>query len=113
MNRLPTSGMISSTFVNKGLRTHGTWCYTANADGFVSLYTLNAFREDDPAVAEAEDYFILNAGHRQHAVKLPIPTSGGLVLKNFPVYSGEEVWLNASRPNSHYVYGFSTQTPLA
>ena len=105
--------MISTTKLEMGLRTNGTWCHTANQNGFMTLYLLKAPTYDDTVVIDNDCHLVVNTGHRNHPCCIKINNENtNLILKNYPVFNGEETWINVSTINRFYVYGFFMSTPL-
>jgi hypothetical protein len=109
--------LVSTVKIDKGLRTHGSWCHTASSDGFLTLYVLKCPETDtvaNDAVNLENDHLVFNTGYRNTPFRLNINNAyekNEAILNNYPVYTGEETWVNASTPNKFCVYGFFSQYP--
>ncbi len=106
--------LISTVKLDKGLRTSGTWCHTASSNGFLTLYIANCHEsaDNDAANVELNNYLVFNTGYRNIPFRLNIsPDTNENILENYPVYAGEETWVNSSTPNKFCVYGFFSQKP--
>ena len=122
--------LVSTVKIEKGLRTNGSWCHTASSDGFLTLYVVKSPDNDcapnlvgvgnDPvnvgndAVNVENDYLVFNTGYRNTPFKLNVNNAhetNESILNNYPVYAGEETWVNASTPNKFCVYGFFSAKP--
>lgn len=108
---------ICNALVNKSDTTPGQWLHSVAADGFLWLYraspdvhasdTVVVERANEPA---KPDMIIVHVGHRD-ALAFRV-TADGCLARNVPVYAGEEVWVRATKPGSHTVYGFVSARPL-
>ena len=105
--------LVSTVKLDKGLRTSGTWCHTASSDGFLTLYVANCHENpNDEANVELNNYLVFNTGYRNIPFRLNIsPERNENILEKYPVYAGEETWVNSSTPNKFCVYGFFSQKP--
>ena len=115
--------LVSTVKIEKGLRTNGSWCHTASSDGFLTLYVVKSPDNDcgpnlagvgNDAVNVENDYLVFNTGYRNTPFKLNVNNAhetNESILNNYPVYAGEETWVNASTPNKFCVYGFFSATP--
>ena len=110
--------LVSTIKIDKGLRTRGSWCHTASADGFLTLYVLKCPETEtvaNDAVNIENDHLVFNTGYRNTPFRLNINNvyeENKSILNNYPVYTGEETWVNASTPNEFCVYGFFSKDPI-
>ena len=105
--------LVSTVKLDKGLRTSGTWWHTASSDGFLTVYVANCHENpNDEANVELNNYLVFNTGYRNIPFRLNIsPETNENILENYPVYAGEETWVNSSTPNKFCVYGFFSKKP--
>ena len=112
------SVQIPHTSMTSNLRAQGTWLHSSEINGFLTLYAAkipdvapNDAVMVEGAVANRNDYVILNIGHRNQPLCLDINVNN-VIVQNVPVYTGEECWMNASVVNKYSVYGFVSSNPL-
>jgi len=107
--------LVTTVKIDKGLRTNGSWCHTAYSDGFLTLYVVKIPDTDNvanDAVNVENEYLVFNTGYRNTPFRINLNCeSSKPVLNNYPVYAGEETWVNASVPNRYCVYGFFSKNP--
>lgn len=110
--------LVSTVKIDKGLRTNGSWCHTAYSDGFLTLYVVKCPDTDNvanDAVNVENEYLVFNTGYRNTPFRISLNgahETNESILNNYPVFTGEETWVNASSPNKYCVYGFFSKNPM-
>ena len=106
--------LVSTTVLDEGVETEGTWIHTAKSNVFLTLYISKRFSENDDSFSPDNGalFIIINTGFRKHPLRVDVTDFSKPVLRNYPVYIGEETWISSSAPDKHIVYGFSTTSPF-
>jgi len=101
---------ISSTLLTKGVCDQGTWFHSVEFDGYMTLYVTHKADADlQNAEVVGNDKITLFVGHRDQPVEFRIDEC---LVKNYPVYKGEECWATTSNANRYYVHGFVCARPV-
>ena len=103
-----TQTMIPPVLIDKNEDQSPAWFHTVEHDGYMTLYvTSNVDVQVGP-----NEKLVIHIGHRDqtHVFSLGLDDC---ILKNMPVYCGEECWARVSSPNKYYVHGFVVRQPVS
>jgi hypothetical protein len=99
--------LATQAFTGAGSRLH-----SAQNDGFLTLM-LHRGRDNGsnpPDILQEPTWLRVTIGLRDH--ELWLEAKNGVVLSDWPIGVGEEVWVAVSQPSEFVVSGFQTPRPM-